>query len=66
MSGNSIMEEDITLLELLDRLLDKGIVIAGDLIISVANIDLLYVGLRLVLGSVETITKSMRGEENNG
>lgn len=62
MSQNSIEEENITLLELLDRLLDKGIVIVGDLTISVANVDLLYVGLRLIIGSVETINKNMRSD----
>jgi len=40
-------------LELLDRVLDKGVVVTGDLTISVANIDLIYVGLRVLLCSVE-------------
>lgn len=55
MANLSEEEKDVTLLELLDRLLDKGIVIHGDLIISIANIDLIYLGLRLVIGSVDTI-----------
>ncbi len=44
---------DITLLELLDRLIDKGVVISGDLVISVANVDLLYVGLKVLITSIE-------------
>jgi hypothetical protein len=55
MNNLSEEEKDITLLELLDRLLDKGIVIHGDLMISIADIDLIYCGLRLVIGSVDTI-----------
>jgi len=46
-------KRDITLLEVLDRVLDKGVVIAGDLTISVADVDLIYLGLRLLLSSVE-------------
>lgn len=53
-------EKDITLLELLDRLLDKGIVIVGDVVISVADIDLIYLGLRLVIGSVDTFCRNMK------
>lgn len=49
----TIRHKDIALLELLDRVLDKGVIIAGDIIISVADIDLVYLGLRLLLCSVE-------------
>lgn len=51
----TVRHKDIALLELLDRVLDKGVVVAGDLTISVADIDLIYVGLRLLLCSVEKI-----------
>lgn len=44
-----------SLCETLDRVLNKGAVIAGDLIISVADVDLLYLGLNLVVTSVETM-----------
>jgi hypothetical protein len=44
-----------TLVDLLDRVLDVGVVIVGDLRISVANVELLYLGLKLVLGSVDKI-----------
>lgn len=57
------MEKEMTLLELLDRLIDKGIVIYGDLVISIANIDLIYLGVRLVLGSVDKLAECCR-EEN--
>ena len=49
--------QDITVLELLDRVLNKGVVITGDIVISVADIDLVYLGLKLILTSVETMQK---------
>ncbi len=47
-------EEHVSLCELLDRLLNKGVVVQGDIMISVADIDLVYLGVRLLLASVET------------
>lgn len=55
MSENVIENKEVTLLELLDRLLNKGVVVSGDLVISVANVDLIYVGLRVLISSVETL-----------
>jgi len=57
MNELSAAEKEITILELLDRLLEKGIVIHGDLMISVANVDLIYVGLRVIITAVETLKK---------
>lgn len=47
-------EDHITLCEVLDRVLNKGVVVSGDIMLSVADVDLIYLGLRLVLTSVET------------
>ena len=46
--------EQMELSDLLSRVLDKGVVIAGSVILSVADIDLVRVGLSVVLTSVET------------
>ena len=51
----SARDRDVTLLELLDRLLEGGVVIHGELTLAVADIDLVRVGLRLVAASVETL-----------
>jgi len=51
------MKKDITLIEALDRVLERGVIIAGDLTISVADVDLIYVGLKVLLSSVETMEK---------
>ena len=45
---------EVTLLDLTDRLLTKGVTIAGDVVISVAGVDLVYLSLRALLASVET------------
>ena len=48
---------EVTLVEVLDRVLDKGAVISGDVVISVADVDLIYLGLRVMLSSVETMER---------
>ena len=60
--------EHVSLCEALDRILNKGAVVAGEVTISVANIDLVYLGLQLVVTSVETARepKSLRNESNWG
>ncbi|NHM26760.1 gas vesicle protein [Desulfofundulus sp. TPOSR] len=58
-------QKSITLLETLDRVLDKGVVIVGDITISVADVDLIYLGLRLVLSSVEKM-QSLKQENLPG
>ena len=44
----------ISLCETLDRVLNTGVVVHGDITISVANIDLIYISLRTLITSVET------------
>ena len=51
-------DEENTLLELLDRLLNAGVVLCGDLTISVADIELLYLRLQLTLSTVETARRA--------
>ena len=48
-------EHDVTLLELLDRLLEGGVAIDGEVTLAVADIDLVRVGLRLVVASVASL-----------
>ena len=47
-------DEHITLCEAIDRVLNKGVVLRGELTISVAQIDLIYLGLQVLLCSVAT------------
>jgi gas vesicle structural protein len=53
-------QQDVTLLELVDRVLNKGVVLTGDVTLSVAGVDLVYVGLRLLLASVATLDERDR------
>jgi hypothetical protein len=53
--------KDITILELLDRVLNKGVILTGDIVISVADVDLVYLGLKLMLSSVETMEQLKSG-----
>jgi gas vesicle structural protein len=55
MSGGPMQRhQDVTLVEVVDRVIDKGVVLSGDIVLSVADIDLIYVGLRLLIASQDT------------
>jgi len=56
-------DEELSLLETLDHVLDRGLVIAGEVTIAVADIDLIYLGLNVLLGSVETVNQVLGGRE---
>lgn len=53
--GSGSKGAKVSLCEILDRVLNKGVVLAGDVIISIADVDLLYLGLNAVITSVETM-----------
>ena len=55
--------DELSLLETLDHVLESGLVIAGEVTISVAHIDLIYIGLNVLLGSVETVNEVLRERE---
>lgn len=50
---------ELTLVELVDRLLGKGVVIAGDITLAVADIDLVRVELRALVASVDSLTPAL-------
>jgi gas vesicle structural protein len=54
-SPTPALQQQVTLLELVDRVLNKGVVLTGDITLSVADVDLVYVGLRVLLASVSTL-----------
>ena len=55
--------EEVSLLDILDHVLNSGVVIHGSLVISLAGVDLIYMGLNVVLTSVETALQHMRLEQ---
>ncbi|MCF8001565.1 MAG: gas vesicle protein [Halanaerobiales bacterium] len=48
-----LSNKDISLLDLVDRILAKGVILKGDITISVADIDLIYLGLKVLLSNVD-------------
>lgn len=52
-NGNN--NDNVALVDVLDKVIEKGVVINGDIVIRVANIDLVYLGLRLILTSVSKL-----------
>jgi hypothetical protein len=56
-------DERLILGDLLNHVLDKGVVIAGDVTISVADIDLIRLGLSLFITAVETVEQQSRGAD---
>lgn len=48
-------DDEVSLLELADRLINKGVVLTGEATISVAGVDLIYLGLNVVLTAVENL-----------
>ena len=56
---------DVSMLETLDHVLNRGLVIAGEITISVADIDLIFVGLNVMVSSVETAQEVLRKRQTD-
>lgn len=52
--GGGSASSNATLCDLLDRLIDTGVVARGSIVISVAGIELIYIEVSLLIASVET------------
>jgi hypothetical protein len=61
-----MLKHQVTLLELVDRVLNGGVVISGDITLAVADVDLVYLGLRVFLSSVATIEEQQRDRSAAG
>jgi hypothetical protein len=55
MKSSAARIREVTLLDLLDRVIDQGVVLAGDITLSVADVDLIYMGLHVLLAPVERL-----------
>lgn len=53
MAGQVTNLQESTLADLLERILDKGVVIVGDIRISVVDVELLTIKIRLLVASVD-------------
>jgi hypothetical protein len=61
--GEEWENSDLSLLETLDHVLNRGLVIAGEITIAVADIDLIFIGLNVMVSSVETAQEVLRKRE---
>jgi hypothetical protein len=52
-------ERELSLLDILDHVLNAGVVLHGSVVISLAGVDLVYLGLNVVLTSVETALRQL-------
>jgi hypothetical protein len=50
----TVAQQDVALIDLIDRLLGGGVVIYGDITLAAADVDLVYVRLRALIASVAT------------
>ena len=68
MSGSQALVEarEVTLLDLVDRAVDHGVILAGAITIAVADVDLIYVGLQVLLASVERVGEPRAEQERAG
>lgn len=53
-------DDEVSLLEILDHVVNSGVVIHGSIVISLAGVDLIYLGLNVVLTAIETANQSMK------
>jgi hypothetical protein len=59
--SSSLLEDaDATLLELVDHVLNKGVVVTGDVMLSIAGVDLVYVRLSALLCAADRLFPSER------
>lgn len=55
--------DQVALVDLVDRLIDGGVVVGGDIVLSLAGVDLVYLGLRLVLAPAHEVPSLQRRRE---
>jgi hypothetical protein len=58
-------EAELSLLETLDHVLNRGLVIAGEITISVADVDLIFIGLNVLVSSVEKANEVLRERQTS-
>ncbi len=63
---SSDAQDEVSLLDILDHVLNAGIVLHGSIVISLAGVDLVYVGLNAVLTSVETALRHLNAPKPAG
>ena len=62
MTDNALFYQPVPLVDLLDRVLATGVVITGDITISIAEVDLVRISLRALVASVGALAEDVGGE----
>lgn len=52
--------QELAIADLLDRALNKGVVLWGEATISLAGVDLVYVGLKILVASLDAVERMRR------
>ena len=63
-SGRPPTEDRVTLIDALDKVLEKGAVVDGEIAIRVADVDLIFIGLKLLITSISRAEALRRGEDS--
>jgi gas vesicle structural protein len=50
-------DDQLALVDILDHVLNQGVILRGNIVISLAGVDLVYVGLDVILTSIETAVR---------
>jgi hypothetical protein len=58
---DAYLGEEVALVEVIDRVIDKGVVLSGDIVLSVADVDLVHLGLQLFICSEDRARALGRG-----
>lgn len=67
MGQDSVLaNKEISLLDLLDGIIDTGVVVTGEILISIANIDLIVVDLKLLISSIESVLETASTSKQGG
>lgn len=64
-SGRPPAEERVTLIDALDKVLEKGAVLDGEVVIRVADVDLIFIGLKLLITSISRSEELRSGQKNS-
>jgi len=56
--SRALPAERVALVDLLDRVLARGVVVTGDVTLSIADVDLVTVNLRALIASVSTLAEA--------
>lgn len=63
--ADRVLDDDTSLLDIVDHVLTKGVVVTGDLLLGVADIDLVYLRVSAVLCAADRILPNARSKKRS-